>query len=161
MKNNRMWLQLNNKYFDDRLELGSHKDKPKEINDDDDDEKKYDKKDDDDNDDDDDHDDHAELTVSVTPTLAASSQGRSKPISRRYTHILESIKRMCRRQGFMMQHMQTKFVTNDHFQDTLKKVNESLKDIVPNLATSATNDIIKDNLPRLVTDAVKKERESS
>ncbi|GJU49587.1 hypothetical protein Tco_1219142 [Tanacetum coccineum] len=46
-------------------------------------------------------------------------------------------------------------------QDTLEKVNEDLKDIVPKLATSATNDIIKDNLLRLVTDNIKKERESS
>ncbi|GKE62526.1 hypothetical protein Tco_1512893 [Tanacetum coccineum] len=45
--------------------------------------------------------------------------------------------------------------------DIIKKVNESLKEIIPKLATSTTNDLINDNIPKLVTDAVKKERESS
>ncbi|GJT94407.1 hypothetical protein Tco_1368010 [Tanacetum coccineum] len=42
-----------------------------------------------------------------------------------------------------------------------RKRYESHKEIVPNITTSATNDLIKDNLPRLVTDVVKHERESS
>nr|GEZ09179.1 hypothetical protein [Tanacetum cinerariifolium] len=48
------------------------------------------------------------------------------------THILGLVKRLCRRQ-----------------------------EIILKLATSATNDLIQDNLPKLVTDVVKKERESS
>ncbi|GJV36911.1 hypothetical protein Tco_1409388 [Tanacetum coccineum] len=91
----------------------------------------------------------------------APFQDRPTPISRRYTHITGVVKRMCRHQGFMMQHMQNKFVTNNHFQGILEKVNESLKEIIPKIATSATNNLIKDNLSRLVSDAVKKERESS
>nr|GEY89626.1 reverse transcriptase domain-containing protein [Tanacetum cinerariifolium] len=48
------------------------------------------------------------------------------------THIPGLVKRLCRRQ-----------------------------EIILKLATSATNDLIQDNLPKLVTDVVKKERESS
>ncbi|GKA56518.1 hypothetical protein Tco_0755590 [Tanacetum coccineum] len=102
-----------------------------------------------------------EFTVSYTHMPDASTQDRPKPISRRYTHIQGFVKRMCKRQGFMMQHMQKKFVTNIHFQGILEKVNESFKEIIAKIAKSATNDLTKDNLPRLVTDAVKKERESS
>nr|GEX42912.1 ribonuclease H [Tanacetum cinerariifolium] len=51
----------------------------------------------------------------------------------------------------------------NEFADTgiLEKVNESLKEIVSKIPISSTNDLIKDNLSRLVTDVVKKERESS
>nr|GEV20782.1 monodehydroascorbate reductase [Tanacetum cinerariifolium] len=70
-----------------------------------------------------------ELTVFVSPTPATSSQDRSKPISRRYTHI----------------------------QGAIKRIYKALKDIVPKLATKVTNDLIIDNLPRIVTNVVKKE----
>ncbi|GJY33222.1 hypothetical protein Tco_0417691 [Tanacetum coccineum] len=60
---------------------------------------------------------------------------------------------MCRRQGFMTQHMQKKFITKTYSQEIIDKVNESLKEIVPKIATSTTNDLIYDNLPRLVSDA--------
>ncbi|GJR61996.1 hypothetical protein Tco_1504158 [Tanacetum coccineum] len=42
----------------------------------------------------------------------------------------------------------------------LEKVNEALREF-PQLATSATNNLMKENLPWLVADAVKKEREES
>ncbi|GJW87185.1 hypothetical protein Tco_0162525 [Tanacetum coccineum] len=57
-----------------------------------------------------------ELTVSVSSTPATSSQRRSKPISRRYTHIPGALHRICRRQGFMIQQMEKKYVTNRDFQ---------------------------------------------
>ncbi|GJS21015.1 hypothetical protein Tco_0449647 [Tanacetum coccineum] len=41
-----------------------------------------------------------------------------------------------------------------------EKVDEALKDIVPKLSTTATNDLINDNLPRIVANVIKKERES-
>ncbi|GJX81868.1 hypothetical protein Tco_0331349 [Tanacetum coccineum] len=93
---------------------------------------------------------YQELTVSVTPTSATSSQARLKPISKRYTYIPGAVKRMCMHQGFMIQQMKKKYVTNHHFQGIKEKVNEALKDIVPKLATMATNDLINDNLPRMM-----------
>ncbi|GJS00990.1 hypothetical protein Tco_0317498 [Tanacetum coccineum] len=42
-----------------------------------------------------------------------------------------------------------------------KKVDEFLHDIVPQIASNATNDLIEDNLLSIVVDAVKREREAS
>ncbi|GJY84197.1 hypothetical protein Tco_0497573 [Tanacetum coccineum] len=58
-----------------------------------------------------------ELTVSVSPTPTTSSQDRTKPISRRYTHILGVVRRMCMRR-----------VVN-----AVKKERESSQDVVPAL----------------------------
>ncbi|GJU09716.1 hypothetical protein Tco_1132112 [Tanacetum coccineum] len=102
-----------------------------------------------------------ELMVFVSPTPATSSQDRSKPISRRYTHIQGAIKRMCMRQGFMMQKRRTRYVNNHHFHGIKEQVDKALKDIVPKLTTKVTNDLIIDNIPRIVTNAIKKEREYS
>ncbi|GJX95425.1 hypothetical protein Tco_0351223 [Tanacetum coccineum] len=101
-----------------------------------------------------------ELTVSVTPTPipATSSQRLSKPISRRYTHIPRALKRICRRQGFMIQQMEKKYVTNRDFQGIKEKVDEVLHDIVTKISSNATNNLIDDNLPRIVANVVKKER---
>ncbi|GJV07648.1 hypothetical protein Tco_1345304 [Tanacetum coccineum] len=41
-----------------------------------------------------------------------------------------------------------------------EKVDEVLHEIVPKIASNATNDLIDENLPRIVANAVKKERES-
>ncbi|GJV15643.1 hypothetical protein Tco_1360966 [Tanacetum coccineum] len=56
---------------------------------------------------------------------------------------------------------QNLFLGDTHTFQELSKECACIKEIVPNIATSATNDLIKDNLPRLVTDVVKNERESS
>ncbi|GJU59827.1 hypothetical protein Tco_1237593 [Tanacetum coccineum] len=148
-------ILLSDEDFSDRIEPENHKDKPKEIDDDDDkkkddnDEKHDDAKEDDYDNDDDDHNDHSlirtqrtgnkaiteELTVSDTPMPDALTQDRPKPFSRRCTYIPGN--------------------------GILEKVNESLKEIVPKIATSATNDLIQDNIPKPVTGVVKKERESS
>ncbi|GKA42233.1 hypothetical protein Tco_0734893 [Tanacetum coccineum] len=87
-----------------------------------------------------------ELTVYDTHNPDVPSQDPSQPTSSRRTHLQGVIARMCR---FNVK------------KGILEKVNEALKEIVPKFATSATNDLINDNLPRLVTNAVKKERESS
>ncbi|GJZ58476.1 hypothetical protein Tco_0613970 [Tanacetum coccineum] len=45
--------------------------------------------------------------------------------------------------------------------DIEERVDKVLHDIVPKIASNATNDLIADNHPRVVADAVKKEREAS
>ncbi|GJY45633.1 hypothetical protein Tco_0434696 [Tanacetum coccineum] len=52
-----------------------------------------------------------ELTVSVTPTPATSSQDQSKPISRRRTNLLGSVAKMSRGCGQLRQHMNNTFNT--------------------------------------------------
>ncbi|GJZ13391.1 hypothetical protein Tco_0548621 [Tanacetum coccineum] len=42
-----------------------------------------------------------------------------------------------------------------------ERVDEVIHDIVPKIASNATNDLIEDNLSRIVANAVKKDRESS
>ncbi|GJS77379.1 hypothetical protein Tco_0727260 [Tanacetum coccineum] len=100
-----------------------------------------------------------ELTASTSLPPATLSK-QSKPISKRYAHILGAIHKMCRRQGIMMQQMQKKFVTNREFQDIKERVDGVLNDIVPKIALNATNDLIRDNLPGIVATAVMKEREA-
>ncbi|GJS21789.1 hypothetical protein Tco_0450421 [Tanacetum coccineum] len=73
-----------------------------------------------------------EMMVSVSPTPTTSSQDQTKPTSDRYSHIL-GIK---------------------------DKVDATLKNIIPKLAITATNDMMNDNLPRIIANAVRKERES-
>nr|GEY39414.1 hypothetical protein [Tanacetum cinerariifolium] len=68
-----------------------------------------------------------ESTVSNTPMSDVPSQNLNQPTSSRRTHLQGVTTRMCKRQ-----------------------VNEALKEIVPKLATSATNYLIKDNLLRIV-----------
>ncbi|GJX63397.1 hypothetical protein Tco_0296297 [Tanacetum coccineum] len=76
-----------------------------------------------------------ELTVSDIPMPDVPSYDPEQPTSSRHTHL--------RGIGIM------------------EKVNETLREIVPELTTSTTNDIMKENLPRMVNDVVKKEKESS
>ncbi|GJU45329.1 hypothetical protein Tco_1202595 [Tanacetum coccineum] len=67
---------------------------------------------------------------------------------------------ICRRQGFMIKQMEKKFVTNRQFQGIKENVDKVLNEIIPQIASNVTKDIIKDNLPRVITDAVIKERDT-
>ncbi|GJT47137.1 hypothetical protein Tco_0955852 [Tanacetum coccineum] len=157
-------ILLSDEDSDDRIEPESHKENPEAIVDDE--EKKDDddiidekKDDDDDNDDDDDHDDRSLIRTQRTGSLKIRTEQMRTPIPSpldplgptylRIRQFLRIIARMCRRQGIRMQHMKKTFVTNSYFQEILEKVNEALKEIVPKLAQSATNDLINDNLPRI------------
>ncbi|GJX34142.1 hypothetical protein Tco_0245699 [Tanacetum coccineum] len=180
-----------------RIDLGSHKENPKTIDDDDVEEKKDDKKDDDDDDDDnDDHDDHAldrnkrtdssedrtektqtpisspprsprkdlsldkaiskELTVYVssTPTPTTSSQRRAKLISKKYSHITGALKRICKRQVFIIKQIEKKYVTNCEFQGIKERVDTVLHEMIPQITSKATNYLIDDNLPRVMADVI-------
>ncbi|GJV68931.1 hypothetical protein Tco_1484440 [Tanacetum coccineum] len=191
---------LDKEDFGNRIEPGSHKESPEEV-DDDDDETKYDKKDDDDDDDDDDDGDHALVktrvsgsseistqkmqtatsspprshrrdlssnkaiaqvfTVSVTLTPATTSQDCLKHTSSRCKILPGSIAKMNIRRGQLKKHMNNTFVTHRYFQEKMKEMNETLRNKVPRLTVSKTNELIKEALPRMVNDAIKKDRESS
>ncbi|GKA92512.1 hypothetical protein Tco_0814437 [Tanacetum coccineum] len=119
-----------------RLDSRSHKKNQEEIDDDKD---KNDDANNDKNDDDDDHNDHA----LIRNNRMGISEIRTEKI----------------RQGYMMQQMKKTFMTNNYLSNILKNIYGNLKEIIPKLATSTTNDLMKDNLPWIVEDAVKKERE--
>ncbi|GKE24221.1 hypothetical protein Tco_1435733, partial [Tanacetum coccineum] len=133
-------------YSGTRIEPGSHKENPKTINDDDD-AKKDDKKDDEDHDDNDDHDDNALIRTRVTGSLEITTEKMQTPIPsppRSYRKNLSSDKAIAEE----VTHMQKNYVTNRHFHDIKEKVDVVLHDIVPKIASNATNDLIDDNIPR-------------
>ncbi|GJR32289.1 hypothetical protein Tco_1108521 [Tanacetum coccineum] len=163
---------LDEEYSRTRIEPGSHKENPETFDDDEDDvdKKKDDKKDDDDDDDNDDRDDHAliitrvtELTATVSPTPATTSQDQSnsKPTSSKTKVFLGSIAQMSRRRGQLRKHMKHTFVTNTYFQEKMKEMSDTLNNLVPELIVAKTNDLIKVAVPRMVNYAVKKDREIS
>nr|GEU56893.1 hypothetical protein [Tanacetum cinerariifolium] len=125
-------ILLSDEDSDDRIELGSHKDKLDEIADDD------EKKDDDDAKDDKDDDDHNDQSLIKTQRTGSSeirTENMQTPITsppRSPRTDLSSDKEIV-----------------EELMDIIEKANESLKEIVPKLATSATNDPINDNLPKL------------
>ncbi|GJY91727.1 potassium channel AKT1-like protein [Tanacetum coccineum] len=71
-----------------------------------------------------------------------------------------ALRRMCRRQGYMIRDMERKCVTTNELWKVHGKVDQVLHDIVPQLAEKATNDLIKGNLKRVVADTVIQERDA-
>ncbi|GJY34789.1 hypothetical protein Tco_0419258 [Tanacetum coccineum] len=137
---------------EDRLEPGSHKDKPENVDDDDD---KYDEKVDEKEGGEtgsletrtdkmqtpiptpprsprtilsSDKNITQKLTEPVTlPTTPTSNTPHSKRrISNRYNHLPGALRRMCRRQGYMIQNMERKCVTTKMFWKTHNQVNQVL-----------------------------------
>ncbi|GJX75365.1 retrovirus-related pol polyprotein from transposon TNT 1-94 [Tanacetum coccineum] len=155
---------------DDRLEPMSHKENPEHVDDDDDEEKVDEKKDDemgslktrtnemqtpipttprslrtilssDKN-------ITQELIDTVSlPTATTSKDPHSKRrISSKYSHLPGALRRMCRRQGYMIKNKERKCITTKYFWKTHKKVDRVLHKIVPQLAKRATDDLIENNL---------------
>ncbi|GKB65472.1 hypothetical protein Tco_0921658, partial [Tanacetum coccineum] len=141
-----------------RIELGSHKEHPKNINDDDEIEKdkKDDKKDDEKANDDEKKDETGsmetrkekmqtsipsptrsprknlssdktlsrELTDAALPFNATTSKAQRKTRYTKYNHIPGVIRMMCRRQGYMIQRMEKKYVTDHEFWKVHGKVDK-------------------------------------
>ncbi|GKB24115.1 hypothetical protein Tco_0863516 [Tanacetum coccineum] len=134
-------MLLSDEDFSDRIENESHKENPTKI--DDDDEKKDDKhddaKDNKDKNDDDDHNDQSLILWRM-----GSLEIRTEKMQIHIPSPPGSIKTD---------------LSSDKEIGIMKEVNEALREIVPKLTTSTTNDRMKDNLPKMVNDDVKKERE--
>ncbi|GKC03456.1 hypothetical protein Tco_0995066 [Tanacetum coccineum] len=140
---------FSNEDSSDRIEPESHKENPKKNDDEDVDKKKDDKKDANDDNDDDDNDDLALIRTRVTGSSEIRREKMQTPIP--------SPPRSPR----------TDLSSNNANDQELtvfdikEKVDDALKDIVPKLATTATNVLINDNLLRIAANVVKKEMESS
>ncbi|GJS24510.1 hypothetical protein Tco_0453142 [Tanacetum coccineum] len=93
-----------------------------------------------------------ELTDNESPLTSTRSQGQSKTrrISSKYTHIPQALRRIYMRQDIMIKKMEKKFVTNHDFQAIHKNVDNVLHDVIPKIASNATNDIFEDNLPKVL-----------
>ncbi|GKE54680.1 hypothetical protein Tco_1489836 [Tanacetum coccineum] len=67
---------------------------------------------------------------------------------------------MCIRQGYMIQCMEKKYVTDSEFWKVHGKVDKVLHEIIPQIAEKATNDVIEGNLKRIVVDTIIQERDA-
>ncbi|GJW03498.1 hypothetical protein Tco_1562354 [Tanacetum coccineum] len=116
--------------FADKLEPGSHKDNPEHV------------------DDDDDKDKEKELTdtVPLLTTTTSNTPHSKRRISSKYSHLPGVLRRMCRRQGYMIQLMEQKCVTTKQIWKTHKQVNQALHEGVSQLSEKATKDLIENNL---------------
>ncbi|GJU18586.1 hypothetical protein Tco_1146552 [Tanacetum coccineum] len=97
-----------------------------------------------------------ELTVTVSPSTTTSSKDphKKRHISNKYSHLPRALRRMCRRQGYIIRDMERKCVTTDEFWKVHGNVDQVLHEIVPQLAERATNDLIEINLKPIVADTI-------
>ncbi|GJY81105.1 hypothetical protein Tco_0493856 [Tanacetum coccineum] len=77
-----------------------------------------------------------ELTDIVSnPTTSTSKHSQvKKRISKKYSHLPGALRRMCRRQGYMIQDMERKCVTTAKFWETHNKIDDILHEVVPQIA---------------------------
>nr|GEU61256.1 hypothetical protein [Tanacetum cinerariifolium] len=89
-----------------------------------------------------------ELTDIVPlPTITTSNTSHSKrQISSKYSHFPGALRRMCRCQGYTIQNMERKCVTTKQFWKTHKQVNQVLHQGVSQLAEKTIKDLIENNL---------------
>ncbi|GJX77848.1 hypothetical protein Tco_0324659 [Tanacetum coccineum] len=163
--------KLEEEEIEKMIKPGSHKENPKTVDDDDEEnenenEKKDDKKDDEEKDNND-HIDHTlvetqETGNTVSPSTATTSKDphQKRRISSKYSHLPGALRRMCKRQGYMIRDMKIKCVTNIEFWKVHGKVDKVLHEIVPQIAERATNDLIEGNLKRVVANTIIQERDA-
>ncbi|GKB61309.1 hypothetical protein Tco_0917495 [Tanacetum coccineum] len=114
----------------DRLEPGSHKDNPEHVDDDDDDKNKE----------------------KVDKEEGGVDGYRTTPN--------RVLRRMCRRQGYMIQNMERKCVTTKQFWKTYTQVNQVLHEGVSQLAEKATEDLIENNLKPCIATMIIEDRDA-
>ncbi|GJS31793.1 hypothetical protein Tco_0492413 [Tanacetum coccineum] len=70
-------------------------------------------------------------TVSIPITTTSKHSQVKKRISKKYSHLPGTLRRMCRCQGYMIQDMERKRVTTEIFWETHNKVDQVLKEVIP------------------------------
>ncbi|GJZ74578.1 hypothetical protein Tco_0639043 [Tanacetum coccineum] len=65
-----------------------------------------------------------------------------------------ALRRMCRRQGYMIQDMERKCVTTEKIWETHNKIDDILHKVVPKIAENATNDLIEYNLKPCIANTI-------
>ncbi|GJW84220.1 hypothetical protein Tco_0157365, partial [Tanacetum coccineum] len=103
-----------------------------------------------------------ELTDTVSPPTATTSKNPhfKRRISSKYSHLSGVLRRMCRRQGYMIKNMERKCVTTKYFWKTHKKVDRVLHEIVPQLAERAIYDLTENNLKPSIAATIIKYRDA-
>ncbi|GJV29079.1 hypothetical protein Tco_1385527 [Tanacetum coccineum] len=77
--------------------------------------------------------------VSIPTTTTSKHSQVKKRISSKYSHLPGALRRMCRRQGYMIQDMERKCVTTTKFWETHNKIDDILHEIVPQIAKNEFN----------------------
>ncbi|GKB17439.1 hypothetical protein Tco_0851362 [Tanacetum coccineum] len=103
-----------------------------------------------------------ELT-DIVPNLTISTSKHSrvkKRISSKYSYLPGALRRMCRRQGYMIQDMERKCVTTAKFWETHNKIDDILHEVVPQIAENVTNDLIEANLKPCIVNTIIEDRDA-
>ncbi|GKA95565.1 hypothetical protein Tco_0817603 [Tanacetum coccineum] len=85
-------------------------------------------------------------TISIPTTTTSKHSHVKKRISSKYSHLPAALRRMCRRQIYMIQDMEQKCVTTGKLWETHNKVDQVLKEVVSEIAENAVNHLIENNL---------------
>ncbi|GJV58548.1 hypothetical protein Tco_1459553 [Tanacetum coccineum] len=103
-----------------------------------------------------------ELTDTVSiPTTTTSKHSQVKKISSsKYSHLPGALRRMCRRQGYMVQDMERKCVTTAKFWKTHNKIDDILHEIVPQIVENVTSDLIEANLKPCIANTIIEDRDA-
>ncbi|GJV12539.1 hypothetical protein Tco_1354080 [Tanacetum coccineum] len=73
---------------------------------------------------------------------------------------LRALRRMCKRQGYMIQDMERKCVTTAKFWETHNKIDVILHEVVPQIAENVTNDLIEANLKPCIVNTIIEDRDA-
>ncbi|GJY70651.1 hypothetical protein Tco_0474354 [Tanacetum coccineum] len=99
-------------------------------------------------------------TVSLPTTTTSKNPHSKQRISSKYSHLPFVLRRMCKRQGYMIQNMERKCVTTKYFWKTHKKVDRVLYEIVSQLAKRATDDLNENNLKPSIAATIIEDRDA-
>ncbi|GJR57405.1 hypothetical protein Tco_1499567 [Tanacetum coccineum] len=99
-------------------------------------------------------------TVSIPTTTTSKHSHVKKIISSKYSHLPGALRRMCRRQGYMIQDMEQKCVTTEKFLETHNKVDQVLKEVIPEIAENVVNDLIEYNLKPCIAETIIEDRDA-
>ncbi|GJR74029.1 hypothetical protein Tco_0086394 [Tanacetum coccineum] len=99
-------------------------------------------------------------TVSIPITTTSKHSQVKKRISSKYSHLPGALCRMCRRQGYMIQDIERKCVTTKKFWETHNKVDQVLKEVIPEIAENVVNDLIEYNLKPCIAETIIEDRDA-
>nr|GEX69064.1 hypothetical protein [Tanacetum cinerariifolium] len=94
-------------------------------------------------------------------TAFEPTSSSSKPKTDRSKHIKGAIARMSRQYGYIFRHIKKSFMPRKDMNSIGKKVEETLKEVVPMMVDETTNDNMKKNLLGMVVEGIRMEREKT
>ncbi|GJX66045.1 ribonuclease H-like domain-containing protein [Tanacetum coccineum] len=93
--------------------------------------------------------------------IRRKGNGSSSRFTPHSKHIKGVIARMSKQHGYMFHHIRKTFIPRHDMTTIARKLEETLKEVVPKMVNETTNQNIKDNLPHIVVKGIKLERETT